>query len=91
MTGRLEYNHEMERELDLAPGLAVGATFLSALGSSFLSMDYDHFTGGADRTRYALGHNAPLVTDLALRIGIERREAGTGHIDEAIVSLRYYF
>jgi hypothetical protein len=90
-TARLEYNHEMERELDIAPGASLGATLRSALGSTLLDIDHYHFTGGVDRARYALGHNVALRTNLALRLMVERSDTETDHVDEASVSLRYYF
>jgi hypothetical protein len=91
LTGRVEYNHEMERELDIAPGMSAGATLDSAIGMSLVSFDYSHFTGGVDRRRYGIGHNVPLRRNLAVRMNFERSEAGGDRVNEAGIALRYHF
>ncbi|MBL8197976.1 MAG: DUF4105 domain-containing protein [Chromatiales bacterium] len=91
VTGRLEYNHALEQELDVAPGLAVGARLDSQLGTTLLSTDYYQFTDGVERARYALRHNLPLGTNLALRLHAQRQVTDTDRVDEVGIALRYHF
>jgi hypothetical protein len=91
VTGRLEYNHELSRELDVAPGLATGMTLHGPLGATQLAVDHYRFSDGVDRTLLALRHNLSLGTNLALRAGIERSVTETDRVDEASIALRYFF
>ena len=91
VTGRLEYNHALERELDVAPGLAAGARLDSRLGATLLSADYYQFTDGVERAQYAARHSLPLGANLALRLHAQRQVTDTDRVDEVGVALRYYF
>jgi hypothetical protein len=91
LTGRLEYNHEMERSLDIGPGLTAGVRLQSVAGTTLLSADYYQFTDGVERSLLALRHNMPLTHNLALRLNLERSVTDTDRVDEASLSLRYYF
>jgi hypothetical protein len=91
ITGRVEYNHELDRELDVAPGISAGATLRGGLGVTLIGVDYYHFTDGVDRRALALRHNLPLRTNLALRLGLERSVTDTDRVDEASLALRFYF
>jgi hypothetical protein len=90
-TGRIEYNHELGRELDFAPGVAAGLTLQSPLGVTLAGVDRYHFTDGEDRTALALRHNLALGANLALRASFERSVTDTDRVDEASLALRYYF
>jgi hypothetical protein len=91
LTGRIEYNHEMERSLDLAPGLAAGVRLQSVAGTTLLGADYYQFTDGVDRTLLNLRHSVSLTRNLALRLSLERNVTDTDRVDEASLGLRYYF
>lgn len=91
LTGRIEYNHEMERSLDLAPGLAAGVRLKSVAGTTLFGADYYQFTDGVDRTLINLRHSVSLTRNLALRLSLERNVTDTDRVDEASLGLRYYF
>ncbi len=91
LTGRLEYNHEFDRELDLAPGAAAGARLDTAWGVTLLGLDHYRFTDGVDRTALAVRHNIALRTNLALRLAAERSVTETDRVDEIGLALRFYF
>ncbi len=90
-TGRIEYNHELDRSLDLAPGLAVGLRLESAAGITLASADHYRFTDDVDRTELALRHELALGANLGLRLEFVRRVGETDRVDEAALALRYHF
>lgn len=90
-TGRLEFNHRVERELDLAPGAAAGLRLRWPAGISVASMDHWHFSKGRKHTLMTLRHNLPLGTNLGLRLSLERSISESTRINEAGISLRYHF
>ncbi len=90
-TGRLEWNHVLDRQLDLAPGLAIGARLAGRAGVTQLAADRYRFTDGIDRTFLALRHNLPLGRNLALRLHLERTVTETDRVDEYGLALRYHF
>lgn len=91
LTGRIEYNHEIERSLDLAPGLAAGVRLKSVAGTTLLGADYYQFTDGVDRTLFNVRHSVSLTHNLALRLSLERNVTDTDRVDEASLGLRVYF
>lgn len=91
LTGRIEHNHDLDRELDFAPGIALGARLQGGRSVTLLSVDHYRFTDGVDRTLLALRHNFALGSNLGLRLNLERAVTDTDRVDEVGVSLRYYF
>jgi hypothetical protein len=90
-TARVEQNHELERELDVAPGISLGLIAHTRLGATLASVDRYRFTNGVDRTAWSVGHNLPLGRDLALRLSFDRRISDSVGFSEAAVALRYHF
>ncbi|MCC7329791.1 MAG: DUF4105 domain-containing protein [Gammaproteobacteria bacterium] len=91
MTGRIEFNHARNRELDIGPGLAAGLRLASDAGVTLATADHYRFTDGESRSMLALRHNLPLGQDLALRLQWTRSLTGTDRVNEASLSLRYHF
>ncbi len=91
VTGRVEYNHALDRELDVAPGLAAGLRLEQGAQVTLASVDRYRFTDGVDRTVLVLRHNLALGENLALRLQLERSVTETDRVDEASLALRYYF
>ncbi len=90
-TGRIEYNHALDRSLDVAPGLSAGLRLQSRAGITLLSADYYWFTGGENRRELALRHEVDLGTDLGLRFDLVRQVNDADRVDELGLSLRYHF
>ncbi|MBW7929986.1 MAG: DUF4105 domain-containing protein [Gammaproteobacteria bacterium] len=90
-TGRVEFNHARDRELDVAPGLAAGLRLTTPAGVTLATADHYHFSDGDKRSLLALRQNLPLGTNLALRLALERHLGDSDRINEASLSLRYHF
>lgn len=91
LTGRTEFNHARDTELDLAAGLGTGLRLRTPAGITLATADHYRFTAGEKRSLLALRHNLPLGPNLALRLALERQLGDTDHVGEASLSLRYYF
>lgn len=91
LTGRIEHNHAMERELDFAPGVAAGLRYTGTRGITLLGVDHYVFTDGVDRTLFGLSHDWSLQPDLSLRIHVGRTVTDSDRVDEILVGLRRYF
>lgn len=91
LTGRIEHNHAMERELDVAPGLAAGLRFSGRQGITLLGVDHYMFTDGVDRTMFGVSHDWSLQPDLSLRIHVGRTVTDSDRVDEILIGLRRYF
>lgn len=90
-TGRLEYNHDLDRSLDVAPGLSVGLRWQSRAGITALSADDYWFSGGENRRNITLRHEFDLSRDLGLRFNLVRQVNDSDRVDEVGLSLRYHF
>lgn len=91
VTGRVEFNHARDKELDVAPGLAVGLRLDTPAGVTLATADHYRFSDGDRRSLLALRQNLPLGQNLALRLALERHLGDSDHINEASLSLRYHF
>lgn len=91
LTGRIEHNHAMERELDFAPGIAAGLRLDGRHGVTLLGLDRYVFTDGVDRTVLGLAHDWPLRSDLSLRLAVGREVTETDRVDGFLISLRHFF
>lgn len=91
LTGRVEHNSEFERELDIAPGVALGALWSGRRGRTLLALDRYRFTDAVDRTVWSFSQDLTLRRDLALRFGFDRRMTDSDGVSEASVAIRYYF
>jgi hypothetical protein len=91
ITGRVEHNNQMERELDVAPGISLGAIGRTVLGNTLIGLDRYRFTDGVDRTVWSVAHHMPIRRNLALRAGFDRRISDSDGMSEAAFALRYYF
>lgn len=91
VTGRIEHNHDMARELDVAPGLAAGLRLSGRRGVTLLGVDHYVFTDGVDRTVLGISHDWSLRPDFSLRFHVGRSVTDSDRIDEVLIGLRRYF
>ena len=95
VTGRLEYNPDLDRELDIAAGISLGFRLVTNWGNTLIDTNYYHFTDDVDRTLLNIAHNLPLNKNNSLRFKWSRRINHSNDVTDALneVSLayRHYF
>ncbi len=95
VTGRLEYNPDLDRKLDIAAGITLGFRLVSNWGNTLIDTNYYHFTDDVDRTLLNIAHNLPLNRNNALRFKWSRRINHSNDVTDALnevsIAYRHYF
>lgn len=95
VTGRLEYNPDLDRKLDIAAGVSLGFRIVTNWGNTLIDTNYYHFTDDVDRTLLGIAHNLPLNRNNALRFKLSRRinhsNDITDTLNEVSLAYRHYF
>jgi hypothetical protein len=92
---RLEYNSDLDRELDIAGGAQAGLRLETGFGNGLAEVGYEHFTDDVERTRLGLGWNLPVGTNHAFRLKWQRIIHDSNNIrdqlNEISFAYRYYY
>jgi len=95
VTGRLEYNPDLDQKLDIAAGFSLGFRIVTNWGNTLLDTNYYHFTDNVDRTLLNVAHNLQLNRNNALRFKWSRRinhsNGVTDALSEVSLAFRHYF
>jgi len=95
VTGRLEYNPDLDRELDIAAGVSLGFRVRTNWGNTLINANIYRFTDDVDRTLLGIAHNLPLGRNAALRFKWNRQinhsNDVTDTLNEVSLAYRHYF
>ncbi|MCR8923071.1 DUF4105 domain-containing protein [Dasania sp. GY-MA-18] len=88
---RLEYNEGLAKNLDLAPGAALGLLWGNGKHQALVAAEHYRFLDGVERNSLSVGYNWSWDVNHALRLMFNRRLQQSHDVSEASVSYRYYF
>lgn len=91
LTGRIEYNQELDTMVNLAVGLETGYLISWSSAQTLMKVGHYSFIDDISRTLYSIEHQWSMANDYGLRIHAKRSANDGIDYDEFGLSVRAYF